>query len=70
MKKTEAYEILGNFARDIPDNCLVARSKYPELNEIEPRYLFFFEEGAVVLWNVSKLAFCLYFNLSKFELFP
>jgi hypothetical protein len=55
IKKSGAYEILDQdqIARDIPDNCLVARAKYPKLNENEPRYLFFFEEGAVVLWNVN-----------------
>ena len=40
---------------DLPDNCLCAKPKYPELNETEPRHIFFFEEGTVVFWNVSQV---------------
>lgn len=47
-----AYSIV-DFQTDMPSNCLVARPKYPELNEREPRHMFFFEEGTTVFWNVS-----------------
>lgn len=60
IKKSGAYEIIDHVAREIPDSCLVARAKYPELNETEPRYLFFFEDGATVLWNVNMKCYFFY----------
>ncbi len=70
IKKSGAYEIIDQIGREIPDSCLVVRAKYPELNEIEPRYLFFFEEGATVLWNViTKTNFLLLHLYYLFKLF-
>ena len=48
-----AYEII-KFKTELPDNCLCAKPKYPEINEVEPRHIFFFEEGTVVFWNISS----------------
>jgi len=38
----------------LPDNCLCVKSKYQGANEIEPRHVYFFEDGSVVFWNVSN----------------
>ena len=37
----------------MPDDCLSVRAKYKAFNEIEPRHILFFENGACVFWNVS-----------------
>jgi uncharacterized Rmd1/YagE family protein len=38
---------------DMPEHCICAKAKYIGVNEIEPRHIFFFDNGAVVFWNVS-----------------
>lgn len=48
-----AYEVI-ELQTDLPDNCILVKPKYPELNEHEPRHVFFFEEGTVVFWNTSN----------------
>ena len=37
-----------------PETCLCVKPKYQEVNEIEPRHMFFFEDGTVVFWNTSS----------------
>ena len=48
-----AYELI-DLQTNLPDNCILAKPKYPELNQYEPRHIFFFEEGTVVFWNISN----------------
>ena len=52
LLKSDAYIKVDN--SEIPDECLCMTAKYQEINEIEPRHLFFFENGCVVFWNLSK----------------
>lgn len=46
-----AYEVI-DIGKGV-DNCLCVKPKYQQVNEIEPRHIFFFEDGSVVFWNVS-----------------
>ena len=50
--KSGAYDIF-EIGKILPDNCICIKAKYEEINEIEPRHIFFFEDGSVVFWNVS-----------------
>lgn len=38
----------------LPNNCICVKAKYEEINEIETRHIFFFEDGSVIFWNVSN----------------
>lgn len=48
-----AYEIF-DIDKQMPENFLCFRTKYQAINEIEPRHMFFFLDGAVVFWNFSR----------------
>lgn len=48
-----AYEIY-DVAKELPDDCVCVKAKYALPNESEPRHIFFFEDGTVVFWNVSR----------------
>ena len=50
---SEAYEVY-EFNKDLPESCFCTTPKYPIPNEIEPRHIFFFEDGVTVFWNVSS----------------
>lgn len=61
LVKSGAYEVVQNLNEsgqlDEPtllDECLCVRPKYKEIDEIEPRHIFLFENGSVVFWNVSE----------------
>jgi uncharacterized Rmd1/YagE family protein len=51
--KSGAYDIF-EIGKILPDNCICIKAKYEEINEIEPRHIFFYEDGSVVFWNVSN----------------
>jgi uncharacterized Rmd1/YagE family protein len=53
LTKSGAYDIF-EIGKILPDNCICAKAKYEEINEIEPRHIFFYEDGSVVFWNISN----------------
>lgn len=54
LESSGAYKILTFDDEKMPDSFICASAKYKEINEIEPRHIFFFLEGTVVFWNLSK----------------
>lgn len=53
LESSGAYTILS-IDKKMPDSFVCASAKYAEINEVEPRHMFFFLEGTVVFWNLSK----------------
>jgi uncharacterized Rmd1/YagE family protein len=53
MLESGAYEY-HEIDKEMPDNFLFFRTKYPAINEVEPRHIFIFLDGAVVFWNLSN----------------
>ncbi|CAF0717393.1 unnamed protein product [Brachionus calyciflorus] len=51
---SKAYECVDIPNTDEAENFLCIKPKYQEINEIEPRHIFFFEDGSVVFWNLSN----------------
>lgn len=50
----EAYESVAVPNSDEANEFLCIKPKYEQVNEIEPRHIFFFEDGSVVFWNLSN----------------
>jgi uncharacterized Rmd1/YagE family protein len=53
LENSGAYKVF-EIGKLIPDTCLCVKPKYPIINEIEPRHMFFFEEGTCVFWNTTQ----------------
>lgn len=53
LETSGAYKLLS-IDEKMPDSFVCAGTKYMGVNEIEPRHIFFFLEGTVVFWNLSK----------------
>lgn len=51
---SEAYETVTVPNSEEADEFLCLKPKYEQVNEIEPRNIFFFENGSVVFWNLSN----------------
>ncbi|RNA37489.1 required for meiotic nuclear division protein -like [Brachionus plicatilis] len=51
---SEAYESVTVPNSEEADEFLCIKPKYEQINEIEPRHIFFFEDGSVVFWNLSN----------------
>lgn len=51
---SEAYETVTVPNSEEADEFLCIKPKYEQINEIEPRNIFFFENGSVVFWNLSN----------------
>lgn len=52
LESSGAYQLLA-VDEKMSENSLCVGAKYPQINEIEPRHMFFFLEGTVVFWNLS-----------------
>ena len=53
LENSGAYKVF-EIGKLIPDTCLCVKPKYSIINEIEPRHMFFFEEGTCVFWNTTQ----------------